>query len=260
MGFVITPGSVSRSDGLRSCDVAVLTFNAPIVEALRDLCSARPIVWIDPRSHPYAAPSIVLRGTYRGLAIAVVVPPMGASPLSCVVEDLAFSGVSVVFLACGAWSLGPPVRFGDLIAPSFCVGLDGTSIHYGNRAGRVEGDRDLVAALTAAARARHRSIHVGGNAACEALYRIDRDMIERFRARGCVCMENGEASTLFAVGRTSGVAAGALFQPYIDLSRGWDPSRLGASYEATCRAQAEIVLDAAGRLGRGGRLHLPQPT
>ncbi len=134
--------------------------------------------------------------------MAVVVPPMGASPLSCVIEDLAARGVSGVFLVCAAWSLGPPVQLGDLIAPSFSVGPDGTSIHYGNEAARVEADRVVVEAL--AAGARH-------------------------------------------------IAAGILFQSYIDLSRGWDPARLDTQYETTCRLQAVVVLDAAAELARHGR-------
>lgn len=257
MGFVVTPASVVRSEALRPGDVAVLTFNAPVVESLRDLCAARPVAWIDRFAHPYAAPELVLRGIRGGLGIAVIVPPMGASPLSCVVEDLAACGVAAVFLVCAAWSLGPPVRFGDLIVPSFCVGTDGTSIHYGNTAGRVEADPRGVDALAAAGRARRARVHVGGNGTCEALYRIDRAMVERFREQGCVCMENGEAGTLFAIAPLVGVAVGALFQPYIDLSQGWDPTRLGALYEATCRVQAAVALDAAVELMRRGRFGVP---
>ena len=56
------------------------------------------------------------------------------------------------------------------------------------------------------------------------------------------------AATLFAVCRSFGVPSGALFQPYIDLTAGWDPSRLDGGYQETCRLQADVVLDAALRL------------
>jgi hypothetical protein len=72
------------------------------------------------------------------------------------------------------------------------------------------------------------------------------------RTRGCLSMENGEAAVLLAAGRDLGVPAGALFQPYIDLTEGWDPDRVGEAYRATCRLQADVVLDAALRLRDGG--------
>jgi hypothetical protein len=80
-------------------------------------------------------------------------------------------------------------------------------------------------------------------------------MADGFRDRGCLCMENGEASTLFSVARSRNVLAGVLFQPYIELSHGWDPSRLGGeSYRSACRVQAEVVLEAILRLKRKGIL------
>ncbi len=77
-------------------------------------------------------------------------------------------------------------------------------------------------------------------------------MVEEFRAQGCLCMENGEASTLFAMARTLGVPAGVLFQPYIDLLQGWNPNRLDHRYRAACRLQAEVLLDASLRLREQG--------
>ena len=50
-------------------------------------------------------------------------------------------------------------------------------------------------------------------------------MVDAFRRRGCLCMDNGEASTLFAVARALDSLGGVLFQPYIDLTRGWNPDR-----------------------------------
>ena len=159
------------------------------------------------------------------------------------------NGVQAIFLVCAAWSLEPPVQFGDLIVPAFSVGPDGTSIHYGNTSGYVSADPAVVEALAAACRERGATVHVGGNATCEALYRITTEMTEEFRRRGCLCMDNGEASTLFALARTLNIRGGVLFQPYVELAQGWNPAWLrDERYRDACRLQAEIVLEASTRL------------
>ena len=256
MAWLITPEqtlAAARQAGvadraLRRRGVAVVTFNRAIVERMEELCDLQDATWIGPQHHPYAAADVVKQGEYKGLTVTLVVPPMGASPLACVVEDLAACGVKGVFLVCAAWSLGPPVKFGDLIVPSFSTGPDGTSIHYGNTSGRVEADPAIVRSLTEACRKLKLNFHVGGNASCEAPYRITPEMVTSFRERGCLSMENGEASTLLAATRTLGIAGGVIFQPYIDLLQGWDPKALGELYKRTCRYQADIVLDACLQL------------
>jgi uridine phosphorylase len=239
-------------DALRLSDVAVLTFNKAIVDRIGELCGLEDITWIGPRHHPYAAAELVKHGTYRGLGVTLIVPPMGASPLACVVEDLIACGVRGVFLACAAWSLGPPVRFGDVIVPAFSIGPDGTSIHYGNTTGRAEANPAIVDVLADCCRRLGATVHVGGNASCEAIYRITPQMQESYRKLGCLCMENGEASVLLSLARGFAIPAGVLFQPYIELSKGWDPSCLNEAYQATCRVQAEAVLDACIRLRQLG--------
>jgi len=259
--FLITPQqtlSAARQAGLDDerlalSGIAVLTFSKGVVDRLAERCSLTDVGWLSPLHHPYAAPHVVKRGTFRELGVTVLVPPMGASPLACIVEDLVACGVEAVFLVCAAWSLGPPVQFGDLIVPAFSVGPDGTSIHYGNTSGHVSADPAVVEALAITGREKGAAVHVGGNGSCEALYRITPQMVADFRRRGCLCVENGEASTLLAIARTLGILGGVLFQPYIELEHGWDPARLRqARYRATCHIQAEIVLEAVVRLGRQG--------
>ena len=262
MTWLVTPEqtlSAARQAGLadekwKLPGVAVLTFSKAIVDRLEVLCGLEDTAWIAAQHHPYVAAEIVKRGTSEGIGITVLVPPMGASPLACIVEDLVACGVQAIFLVCAAWSLGPPIHFGDLIVPAFSVGPDGTSIHYGNTSARVQANPVVVEILAAACHERGATVHVGGNASCEALYRITRQMAEGFREHGCLCMENGEASTLFAVTQTLGVLGGVLFQPYIELAQGWDPARLDEVYRKTCRLQAEIVLEASTRLRRQGLL------
>ena len=239
---------------LRIPSVAVLTFNKSIVDRMGELCGLVDATWLGPFHHPYAAAEIVKRGEYNGVDLTLLVPPMGASPLACIVEDLASCGAKSVFLACAAWSLGPPVQLGDLIVPAYSAGPDGTSIHYGNTSGLVDVDPIVVEALADSCRKHEARVHVGGNASCEALYRITPEMIEKFRKQGCLCMENGEANALLAVARSRGILAGVLLQPYIELSRGWDPNWLGERYRVACRLQAEVILDACVELKRRGLL------
>ena len=265
MSWMITPQqtlSTARKAGLREEElrvdgVAVLTFSKAVLERMEELCGLKEIRWIGPH-HPYAACQAVKRGTYRGMRVTTLVPPMGASPLACVIEDLVLCGTEAIFLACAAWSLGPPVQFGDLIIPSFSVGPDGTSIHYGNTKARVSANTRVVDALRQACRARGVTVRVGGNATCEALYRITPKMVEQFRELGCLCMENGEAAALFAVTQALDVPSGALFQPYIDLTQGWDPGCLDERYREACRLQAEIVLAAGLYLMKPGSAQGPK--
>jgi uridine phosphorylase len=250
--------TTARESGLTDTDLqlngmAVLTFSKTIVERIHELCKLQDAQWIKPMHHPYAGCDFVKRGIFEEWEITVLMPPMGASPMSCVLEDLAACGVKTIFLACASWSLGEPVEMGDLIIPSYSVGLDGTSSHYGNTEGEVRADPDVVEALKAACDSLGVRYHMGGNASCEALYRITPTMVEDFRAQGCLCMENGEASTLIAVTRSLGIYGGVIFQPYIDLTKGWDPSTLrDQRYRAACRKQAEVVL-RAGRTLLGER-------
>jgi uridine phosphorylase len=263
MAWLITPEqtiSAARQAGLgdgelKLSGVAVLTFSRMVMDRLEALCGLRDAAWLAPGHHPYAAARVIKRGVSTGINITALIPPMGSSPLACIIEDLVACGIQVVVLVCAAWSLGPPVKFGDLIIPSVSLGPDGTSIHYGNERGKSEVEPAVVNALAAACRERRVPHHVGGNATCEALYRITPYMVENFRHCGCLCMDNGETSTLFAVARTLGVLGGVLFQPYIELAKGWQPVQLrDERYQKACHLQAEIVLAASTRLDRGGMI------
>lgn len=168
--FLVTPQqtfSAARRSGLDNerldlSGVAVMTFSKAVVERLEELCTLVDAEWLSPHHHPYAAPHLVKRGAFRGVEVVALVPAMGASPLACTVEELVACGVEAVFLVCAAWSLGPPVAFGDLIVPSFSLGRDGTSIHYGNGQGKVQAGPEVVNALVEACRALGARYHVGG--------------------------------------------------------------------------------------------------
>lgn len=117
-------------DALNLGDVAVLTFSKAVVDRLEELCGLEDVAWLAAQHHPYAAARIVKQGVFEGIDIAVLVPTMGSSPLACIVEYLVTCGIRIVFLVCAAWSLGPPVEFGDLIVPAFSAGHDGTTSNH----------------------------------------------------------------------------------------------------------------------------------
>jgi hypothetical protein len=257
MTFLISPDqtlSAARQAGLgdremKMTGIAVLTFSKAVVLRLEERCLLRDAEWLSPSCHPYATPLIVKRGTFQGLGVTVLVPPMGASPLACTVEELVACGIDVVFLVCAAWSLGSPLKYGDLVIPTFSIGHDGVSILYGNEEGEVYVEQEVIDALVEACRDLEIKYHIGGNGTCEALYRITPQMTQGFHKHGCLCMDNGEANTLIAVTRTLGVFGGVLFQPYLDLGLGWDPSILTtANFYNTCRLQADVALQAGSRL------------
>ena len=257
---LITPPQVQSAarqaglsdEELKMAGMAVLTFSKAVIDRMEERCLMSDVEWLSASHHPYAAPHIVKRGMFQGLGVTVLVPPMGASPLACIIEDLIASGIDAVFLVCASWSLGPPIQFGDLVIPAFSVGPDGVSIHYGSHEGEIEADPEVVDVLIGACRAMGAQHHVGGNGTCEALYRITPQMAEGFRGDGCLCMDNGEANTLIAATRKFDVIGGVLFQPYIDLTSGWDPTVLTADpYRKACRLQADVVLEAGSWLLKG---------
>ena len=235
--------SAARKAGLKDRDlqvpgVAVLTFSKAVVDRLEEQCLLKDVEWLSPSHHPYAAPRIVKRGVLQEMGVTVLIPPMGASPLACIIEDLIACGAQALFLVCAAWSLGPPLHFGDLLVPTYSIGPDGTSIHYGNNEGEVHVKPEVKDALVEACRAYGVQYHVGGNGTCEALYRITPEMAQGFRQQGCLCMDNGEANTLLAATHSLDTFGGVLFQPYLDLGSGWDPSFLSTQeYHNACHLQ-----------------------
>lgn len=235
-------------------DAAILVLNEEVMEPLVRLCSLKDISWLPPEIHPYAASKLVKKGMYKDIEVSVVVPPMGASPFSCIVEDLVTSGVKAIFLVCPAWSLGKPVEFGDLIIPRYSVGIDGTSLHYNNTKGYVVGNEEVLDIMIEVCVKRDIKFHVGGNATCEALYRISSDMISEFKGNGCFSMENGETNTLFAMANELKFITGVLFQPYIDLTQGWFPDKLDDNFANTCKKQAYVILDTIEELRNRGKI------
>lgn len=52
--------------------------------------------------HPYASPEHIYRGKYQEIQLTVMIPPMGASPMASIAEDLIYCGAETILLICGS--------------------------------------------------------------------------------------------------------------------------------------------------------------
>ena len=230
--------------------VVMLTFNKTILDELQRVCRMTEWNWLGWNYSPYAVPRKAMKGRFNDTEVAVLIPPMGASPLVALCEELIFFGTSLIFLLCASWSLGEEyLERGEIHLPSFSVGLDGTSPHYGNRLGRVIAEPQAHQALLNTLTEFDVSYKVGGIGTCEALYRITRDLMQNYSDLGCLSMDNGETAALYSLARMSNTKIGVLLQPYIDLTKGWDVSFLNDDYRDTCRIQAQVALESANKIG-----------
>lgn len=252
MKFMISPKDVKKEaekknvseEELTVPPFVVLTFNEGIINELREASHLQKWEWPGAKFSPYASPSQSWKGTVDAKELFVVIPPMGASPVAAFTEEMMHFGAESIFLLCASWSLGEKyLRKGQIHLPTFAVGADGTSPHYGNEQHRVEMDEPMEHALEVALDTVGADWKKGGVGSCEAIYRITPNLVRTYRKKGCVSMENGEAATLLSIATIHDVPIGILFQPYIDLTRGWSLSFFGEKYQETCKLQARAALE-----------------
>ena len=253
--YLITPKDVERealSQSIQRSDLEVprlvfLTFNQAVIQELTDLSSVEEWEWPAALFSPAFSPLFKgWLGHIGDQAAAVFVPPMGASTITSFCEELIHYGARVIFLLCASWGLGREyLAKGEIHLPSFAVGIDGTSPHYGNTAGRVEAEPRARDALAAALDQVGAAWKEGGVGSCEAFYRITPALADGFRQQGCLSMENGETAALFALARAHEIPIGVLLQPYIDLEQGWSLSFMGERYSETGRLQARAAVVAS---------------
>lgn len=251
---IIKPRDVEREarangltvEELRVPDIIFLTFNRPIVEELTSLCALKEWDWKVAKYSPYSPVQRAWRGTYNNHNVAVFVPPMGASPLASVCEELVHFGGKVIFLLCACWSLGDTyLKKGQILLPEFAAGFDGTSRHYNNKQGLVHAEQHVLQVLAAALDELGADWKRGGVGCCEALYRINRTMIQSYIDQGCCAVENGEVAVLYSLAQQFNVRTVVLLQPYIDLNKGWKISYMDSVYGETCKTQAKAAVKAA---------------
>ncbi len=231
-----------------------LTFNRCVVEELSTSCQLQEWEWPAAGFTPaYSPPHKSWRGKLDEEEIRAFIPPMGASTLVSFCEELIHYGAEVIFVLCASWGLGKEqLEEGQIHLPSFGVGMDATSPHYGNCDWRVEAEPRAFQALAAGLNKVGARWKQGGVGCCEAFYRITPQMAEDFRGQGCLSMENGETAALYSLARERDIPIGVLLQPYIDLEQGWSLSYMGDKYAESGRLQVRAALEASRSLfGKG---------
>jgi uridine phosphorylase len=251
--FVIEPQDVRSNAVARGVDpedllvpdAVVITFNRSIIGEFARLCNLCDWDWQATKYMPYGSPQTCMKGEHDEMELALFVPPMGASPIAAFCDELIAYGARTILLLCASWSLGEEyLQKGQIHLPSFAVGMDGTSFHYGNTTFRVDADPTTLEILTGLLDEEGVVWKQGGVGCCEAFYRITREMVEDYRKQGCLSMENGEVAALYSLAKSRGIHAGVLLQPYLDLERGIDLSYVDEKYHETCIEQARIALKA----------------
>jgi uridine phosphorylase len=224
----------------------VFTFSKAFVDEFSTLCQLKDWDWAGASFSPYSSPSKCFIGQLEDNQIGVVIPPMGASPLVALCEEMIYLGAEILFLACASWGLGEEyLQKGQIHLPSFAIGIDGTSPHYGNKNGKVECETLARDALATALNELDTFWKEGGVGSCEAIYHITDDMMGDFRDNGCLSIENGETAALYSLAKWRDLPIGVLLQSYIDLEKGWRISYLDEAYVETCKMQAKAVYRAA---------------
>jgi uridine phosphorylase len=251
--FIIKPDDVRNNatahgaelEALKVPENVILTFNQPIVEELTRLCNLQNWDWEGRKHCPYSSPRECWKVRFGHKELCVFIPPMGASAIAAFCEELICYGARHIFLLCASWSLGDRyLKKGQIHVPSFAVGLDGTSCHYGNTKYRIDAEPEAFKILIDVLKAEGVDWKPGGVGCCEAFYRITPEMVDDYRKQGCLSMENGEVAVLYTLARLHKTHTGVLLQPYIDLEQGLNFSYMDKEYKETCRIQARIALEA----------------
>lgn len=253
--YLLNPSDIekiAKSQGLPRSELEVpsmiiLTFSKAILDELCNLCNdLEKWRWKGEMFSPYSSSRKSLKGSINDLHdIAVFIPPMGASPLVAFCEELIYFGAKYIILICASWGLGEEyLSKGQIQLPNFAIGIDGTSIHYGNLKNDVKHEPKAFNALTEALSKLGVNWKKGGVGTCEALYRISPKMADEFRKQGCLSMDNGEVASLYSLAHKKKIPIGVLLQPYIDLKNGWNISYLDEEYSEICRVQACTAIEA----------------
>jgi uridine phosphorylase len=251
--FAISPEDVRREalsagvsqEKLRVPPVLVMSFCNTIVKDLSASCGMKEWSWIGSEFTPYAVATRSYIGKYKSIPIALIVPPMGASPMIALCDEFIHFGTQAIFLLCASWSVGKQyLDKGEIQLPTMSIGLNGTSPHYGNEAERVACELRGHEALARSLDKIGASWKSGGVGSCEALYRITSNLLADFRSWGCLSVDNGEVGALYSLGKEKDIPVGVLLQPYLDLTKGWRMDYMDEAYMETCRLQAKAALIA----------------
>lgn len=225
----------------------IIFFSKFLLDYLKEKTNMEQKEWLE-LFHPYASGQF-FRGNLQGKSISAISPPMGASPISSVIEDLIYCGAKVILLVCGSWGIGEKVKLLDYLIPTHALGPDGTSPHYGRKPNEeTEIDKEIVKILIEETKKRTKNYHVGKNYSKEAFYKITNEEVLSLQKKGCISMENGELNVLGTLCKQRGIMFGAIFYSYYNPLDGWNVPWMRKEYRDCVNLEAEIAIATIQRL------------
>lgn len=228
----------------------MIIFSGFLLDYLKEKARMEKIEWLM-RFHPYSTPEQLYRGKYKDLPITVLIPPMGASPMASIAEDLIFCGAKSVLLVCGSWGIGDNVKILDYLIPTHALGIDGTSIHYGrNKGEEIELNQEITDIFIEETKKRTENYHIGKNFCKEAFYRITKEEIFKLQKKGCISIENGELNVLATICNQNDVKFGAIFYSYYNPLEGWNIPWMEERYKDCVTVEGELALATILRLNK----------
>lgn len=219
----------------------IIYFPNMLLEYLKGEANMIKDDWLLP-FHPYSS-GFLFRGNYEGIPISAIQPPMGASPISCVVEDLINCGARVILLVCGSWGIGKDTKLLDYIIPTHTTGPDGISSYYGrNLNDELIINSEIITFIIQETKKNTKHYHIGKNFSHEALYRMRKSQILKLQKHGFISMENGELNVIATICRIKRIKFGAIFYSYFNPLEEWSIPWLKDNYRECVELEGKIVL------------------
>ena len=163
----------------------------------------------------------VWNGSLNGKLVTVCSTGIGGPSTAIAAEELADCGAKVMIRVGTCGGIDTRVESGDLVVASGAVRQDGTSVEYAPLSFPAVPDAEVLFALSAAAKESHVRSHIGVVQSKDSFYGqhspermpVARELTEQWEAwkRLGVLASEMEASTLFTVGASRGIATGAIF-------------------------------------------------
>jgi uridine phosphorylase len=177
----------------------VLCFFGDVIEHLRSVGDLNLVAMLSSE----IGENPVYRWDYRGQAVALIHPGVGAPLVAGFMEELIALGCSG-FIACGGCGvLEASIGMGQVLLPIAAVRDEGTSYHYLPPSREVAPTRRALAALESALERNRLAYRRVKTWTTDGVYRETAARIERRKSEGCACVEM-EAAALFAVARFRG--------------------------------------------------------
>lgn len=228
-------------------DFVILLFSKLLLDYLTKKVNMQSEDWLGPY-HPYAS-NPIHNGTYDGISISVLMPPMGASPIASVAEDLIECGAKVILLVCGAWGIAKNINLLDYLIPTYAIGPDGTSIYYNRRPNELTVlNEDVVNIIRDETEKRTSHYYIGKNYSVEAFYRIETKKVLDLQNKGFISMENGELNILATICNQKQNKFGAIFYNYYNPTEKWTVPWLKDEYKKCVELEGEIALATIKRI------------